>query len=206
MEIEKQAEILESIGFTVPSEIVTRMKKEDAKQKIEDFKYANLSPFVHMLIEVGKGKVDYKKLTFTPTSDQIIVFAAEIFHIELTIKTILKGVETLVGGLITFGDIECEQIDDEESYDYTWVIRFTVNGIKKSLTLSGMEVEWITDDLLKSIFRTIKGIKLEKGLYILVLGLGEGCGIMYEEESVMKKIHITTGLDCIDVNAIYLSD
>lgn len=206
MEIEKQAEILESIGFTIPTDIVTRMKKEDTKQDIEDFKYANLIPFVHMLIEVGHGKVDYKKHTFTPTSDQIIVFSTEIFHIELTIKTILKGIETLVGGLITFGDIECEQIDDEESYDYTWVISFTVNGIKKSLTLSGMEVEWVTDDLLKSVFRTIKGIKLEKSLYILVLGLGEGCGIMYEEESVMEKIHITTGLDCIDVNASYLSD
>ena len=74
---EEQLRILRSLGIVIPEDAAQECNTEDE--------------FTSVLAAIGWGNYDYEKRLWTPSSQQIYAFDAEVFDIEAMYPNYLNG-------------------------------------------------------------------------------------------------------------------
>ena len=127
-------------------------------------------------MHMGLGEYDYETSAWTPTSNQVYAFDAEVFDIENMYTLFLQGVQSIVPD-ITITDIKedlsgmtFELLPSEDPYapatNGTRSVSFLCNGHPYSITLES-EGDWFNSQMLDFMDEVLQKENCEKQLYVV---------------------------------------
>ena len=183
----ESVEILRRLGFDVPDDI-TDILRSNAEGMLDgmdipgefmsmlDEMSGNMSPS-EILAGLGMGKFDYETGEWTPTSDQIYAFDAEVSDIDMMYTLFLKGIESIVPGL-TVADIieDLSNLTEDVTYpddiaaeppsDGMRSVSFTCNGNTYAAELKSY-CDWINLDIVEFMNSILEQLGFDSRLHVI---------------------------------------
>lgn len=144
------------------------------------------------LMEEGLGQYDYNTFTWTPTSDKVYAFDAEVFNIEGMYTEILLGVDAIVPD-ITITDVQedlsgiTEEMDFETYSDGTRKVSFLCNGHPYEIELISYG-DWVDIAFFDFLDEVLAKEGCPKQLYALTHPMDQMILIYYGNENDAREI------------------
>lgn len=192
---------LQQYGFLcddVDYDRVVQLMEED-KQWMETMggfmgsRYTSPQYFAYVyLMEEGLGRYDYNTFTWTPTSDKVYAFDAEVFNVEGMYTEILQGIDVIVPD-ITITDVQedlsgiTEEMDWETYSDGTRKVSFLCNGHPYEIELISYG-DWVDVAFLDFLDEVLAKEGCPNQLYVLTHPLDQMILIYYGNEKDAREI------------------
>ena len=148
---EEQLRILRSLGIVIPEDAAQECNTEDE--------------FTSVLAAIGWGDYDYDKRLWTPSSQQIYAFDAEVFDIEAMYLNYLKGLQAISAEELSFTDVvqDNSKVRWEEPSG-TVSVSFRINGMDCSYDAE-FQGDWLDCRILGAVNRSLEHLGVEKRFY-----------------------------------------
>lgn len=190
--LEKQVEVLESLGFEIPQEAVAELTEGMEAAPIARV-YTEGYPYRSLLSMLGMPKRNYDTWEMESYPDQAYWFDWEGFDISQEYVFILNGVNAMAKGEVSITDISQEMSDaDWEKGSGTIHISFCVNGTPYDYQLR-LEHDWLDTRIIADINDALKRSGIEKRVYAAEDG-GQGCVLFYRDKEWAKRFREATGI------------
>lgn len=192
--LEEQYRILEELGFVVSEELAKEiggwMEDEDYREYVETY------PFYELLTELAMPEWDEETWKAVSFSDQAYWFDWEAWDVTECYEELLRGVESLSGGQLSFEQI----VTDCSGADWEWglghvEVAFICNGepCRMSLQVSG---DWMDTSVIKKLNKVLAYLPGRKGderIYACDDG-GQGAILFYQDQAWARKFEKRTGI------------
>ena len=121
----------------------------------------------------GSGTFDFDNKVWTPSSDQVYAFDAEVFDIEGMYLHYFKGLQSISREELTFTDVtqDNSQVNWEEPSG-TVAVRFCLNGTRFQYDAQ-FAGDWLDIHIRKAVNRCLEQLGIEKRFYATDGGQGE---------------------------------
>lgn len=148
-----------------------------------------------LLMSEGFGQYDYDTLTWSPTSDWIYVFDAEVFNVSGMYTEFFQGVQSIIPDA-TFTDIEedlsgmTREWDPDSFSDGTRHVSFRCNGHLYETELDSYG-DWINMDILGLVNRALKKAGASGQLHCISEDYDQMIFLFYgsaEEASALRRL------------------
>lgn len=144
------------------------------------------------LMDEGLGQYDYNTFTWTPTSDKVYAFDAEVFNIEGMYTEILQGIDVIVPD-ITITDVQedlsaiTEEMDMETYTDGTRKVSFLCNGHPYEIELISYG-DWVDIAFFDFLDEVLAKENCPNQLYALTHPMDQMILIYYGNEKDAREI------------------
>lgn len=153
--LSRQIEILQGLGLTIPEDII-----QEASAKGD-----HPSDFHTLLAEIGFGEFDPDTGMWTPTSDQIFSFDAEVFDVENMYPNFIKGLQAISKGELVFSDVVQDDSDvDWDTPDGIMHVSYRLNGVPCSFDAPFMG-DWMDTSFQDAVNRELEKLGIQKRFY-----------------------------------------
>lgn len=192
-------EMLEAMDITVTDEAFESYKEIFANyQKVLaehgiSMETTRESAALELLATVGMGEYDYETDTWTPTSDQVYAFDAEVYNIEKMYTLFLQGVESIVPD-VAFTDIQEDLSNvrwDVEGFGFdqgTRDVSFLCNGKPYRFTLDD-HGDWFNAEMIERINGVLKEAGCTGQLHLVSSGFAQTVTLYYGETWVAATLY-----------------
>lgn len=190
--LEKQVEVLESLGFQIPETVVGELLK-GMDEMPESRVWVEGYPYTSLLLMLGMPERDYEKWEMKSYPDQAYWFDWEGFDMSREYVYILNGVNAMADGELTITDARQEMSDaDWEKGRGIIHLYFSVNGEPYEYNMK-LENDWIDPDIIRNINDAFQTSGIEKRVYAMGDG-GQGCILLYGDKDWAKAFEKATGI------------
>lgn len=157
--------LLQDLGINISNTVLEAIKKESGADQLSA---------TDLLLETGMGDYDYDTGVWTPRSDKVYAFDAEVFDIEHMYTLFLNGVQTIIPD-IKITDISedlsgmTEELTDSEDgmsppTDGMRSVRFICNGHEYSFELASCG-DWFNNEMFGFMDRVLEAENCPHKLY-----------------------------------------
>ena len=190
--VREQAEILRELGLEVSEETVELYEAYIAEEP-DLASYVEEWPFYELLMEAAAPERNSDTWEINRYSDQAYWFDFEGWDISTDYLEILRGVEAISGGALSFTELEVD--DSRVNWEYGTgriLIRFCLNGEPHKYTAK-MEHDWIDPNFLTYLMKLTGQVQSGKRLYICS-DMGQGCILFYRDSNWADRFMQKTGI------------
>lgn len=190
--VREQAEILRELGLEVSEETVELYETYIAEEP-DLASYVEEWPFYELLMEAAAPERNSDTWEINRYSDQAYWFDFEGWDISTDYLEILRGVEAISGGALSFTELEVD--DSRVNWEYGTgriLIRFCLNGEPHKYTAK-MEHDWIDPNFLTYLMKLTGQVQSGKRLYVCS-DMGQGCILFYRDSNWADRFMQKTGI------------
>ena len=166
------AERLRKIGFEISDEWLVSYAEETAAYREQPASYGyDFFPFeqdtaaYYMLQSLGLGQWNDEEEDYTPVSDQIYAFDAEVWDIERMYTVFLSRAAEIVPGL-TIGDIREDLSGLNDNLEGRRAVSFTMDDVEFGLTLQSMR-DWLNTEIVDYVNECLSRLDYDGQLYVV---------------------------------------
>lgn len=192
MPLAKQVEVLETLGFLVPEELVAELNT--GMEEVPMYRvWVEGYPYRSLLMGLGTPERDYETWEMKRYPEQAYWFDWEGFDMSNEYIYILNGVNAMANGEFMITDAEQDMSDDDWERGSGIVhVRFCVDGIPYEYQMA-LEYDWLDAKIIGDINDAIKNTGIENRVYAMADG-GQGCILMYGDKEWAKQFQKATGI------------
>lgn len=184
------AEILKEFGI---GGITDELVREMADMYDEVPPEALFDQTAAFLFPLGEGTVNWDTLEWTPSTNGVYSFDAEVFDEANMYTNFLRGVSSIGGDELVFTDIQenTEDVNWEEGTG-TRTVNFVWNGTAYTLEAEAMG-DWFDPNMAKELNQIIIAENTGKQLFFATDGY-QGCIVFYKDKEWAASFQEQTGL------------
>lgn len=188
----EQAEVLKSLGFEIPQEILDGMY-HGMEEMPEQRAWVEGYPYASLLCAIGMPGYDTENWEIIKYPDQAYWFDWEGFDLDMEYVHILNGVNVMAGGDFSITDIRQDMSGaDWEKGSGTIRLSFRIDGALYEYPLVFMN-DWLDTDIIGDINDALEKSGIGKRVYAAGDG-GQGCILMYRDKEWAKEFKKKTGI------------
>ena len=146
-----------------------------------------------LLMFIGMGNYDYDSCTWTPTSDRIYVFDAEVFNIQGMYTEFLQGVQSIATDAV-FADVSEDLSGMDEQFEGIRKVSFTCNGTPYTfpLTSSG---DWIDPQIIRYVNQALEEQNCSGQLHLISDYYDQIMFLIYGSEETAREMRLLLGTE-----------